>query len=98
MTSQTPIIQSIFQGGWDGLVAAGSQAANAVSSFFLQMIMIAMVFVILLGVLFHFTNYSKAGKSMIINGVLGMIIACVFYAWLFGGLPDISAWFRPPQS
>ena len=98
MTDQNLIIQTILQGGWDGLVAAGSQMANAVSSFFLQAVMVAMVFVIMLGVLFYFTNYSKAGKSMIINGVLGMIIACVFYAWLFGGLPDISAWFRPPQS
>ena len=70
--------------------------ANAVSSFFLQMIIIAMVFVILLGVLFYFTHYNKAGKTMIVNGIVGMIIACVFYTWLFGGLPDITVWFRPP--
>ncbi len=96
MTEQNSIIQTIFQGGWDGFVAAGSQMANSISSFFLQMIMIAMVFTILFGVLFHFTNYHGVGKKLIVNGILGMIIVCVFYTWIFGGLPDITVWFRPP--
>ncbi|MEX2681818.1 MAG: hypothetical protein Q6373_009460 [Candidatus Sigynarchaeota archaeon] len=96
MIDHDSFIQAIMQGGWDGLVAAGSELARSATSFVIQVAMVAMVFVVLFGVLFHFTGYSRAGKAMIVNGVLGLIILCVVHAWLLGGLPDISAWFRPP--
>ncbi len=96
MTIQKQLIQSIFQGGWDGFVAAGSQMACVATSFIIQMAMVAMLFMFLFGVLFYFTRYSKAGRAMIVDGVLGMIILCVIHMWALGGLPDITVRFQPP--
>lgn len=92
------LIQTIAQAGWDAFQAAGQQMMNSAISFICEMVMVAMVFVILFGMLFYFTNYNGHGKGMIVNGVIGIIVATCIYMWLLGasGPPDISLWFKPP--
>jgi hypothetical protein len=98
MIDINPLIQAIAQGGWDAFQAAGQAMMNNVITFVCEMVMVAMVFMILFGLLFHFTHYSSKGAGMIVNGIVVMIvISCVYMAILgASGPPDISIWFRPP--
>ncbi len=67
-------------------------------SFICELVMVAMVFWILLGLLFHFTHYSSKGAGMIANGIVVIIAVSCIYMSILGasGPPDISIWFRPP--
>ncbi|NMC07591.1 MAG: hypothetical protein GYA24_20425, partial [Candidatus Lokiarchaeota archaeon] len=57
------LIQTIAQSGWDTFQAVGQQMMNSAISFICEMIMVAMVFLILFGMLFYFTNYNGHGKG-----------------------------------
>jgi hypothetical protein len=53
-------------------------------SFFCEMVMIVSVFMIMYGLLAHFTRYSKGGAGWIVNGLLLAIgISCI-YIGVFG--------------
>jgi hypothetical protein len=98
MTDLTTLISAPAQSGWDSFVAAGQQMVYSGVSFFCEMVMIVSVFMIMYGLLAHFTRYSKGGAGWIVNGiVLAIGISCI-YMGVFGasGPPDISIWFRPP--
>jgi hypothetical protein len=98
MIDLTTLVQSPAQFGWDTFVAAGQQAMYTAFSFICEMIMVALVFFVLIGVLFTFTHYHKSGPGMIVTGIAGMIIISCAYMAILGasGPPDISIWFRPP--
>ena len=87
-----------MQSGWDSFVAAGQQLMNTGVSFFCEMIMVAAVFMILYGLLAHFSRYSKSGAGYIVNGIVLIIAVSCIYMGLLGASspPDISIWFRPP--
>ncbi len=99
MTDLAIITQAPAQGGRDSFVAAGQQLMYDGVSFFCEMVMVAAVFMVMYGLLAHFTRYSKGGAGWLVNGIILAIgISCV-YMWVLGtsGPPDISIWFRPPS-
>ena len=98
MTDPSLIIQAIAQGGWEAFQAAGQAMMYNVFSFACEMVMVAMVFLILFGLLFHFTNSNHNGANMIKNGIVVIIIVSCMYMAILGasGPPDISIWFKPP--
>ncbi len=98
MTDLTTLISAPAQFGWDSFVAAGQQAMYNAFAFICEMIIVAIVFLILFGLLFHFTRYSSKGAGMIANGIVVIIIVSCLYMATLGasGPPDISIWFRPP--
>ncbi|MHA1791202.1 MAG: hypothetical protein ACTSVI_01075 [Promethearchaeota archaeon] len=61
--------------------------------------LIMSVFVVVFGAILYFSGYSqKAGKGMLMNGVLLVIILTIFYMAMFNvdGPPDISGFFKLP--
>jgi hypothetical protein len=99
MTDHTFIIQAIAQGGWEAFQAAGATMLRNFFGFLCEMGMVVSVFVLLIGVIYHFSHYSPTGKQYIVNAIAAFIIISVFYMAILGtaGPPDISIWFRPPE-
>jgi hypothetical protein len=98
MIDPTTLTQAPAQSGWDGFVAAGQQLVYSGVSFFCEMVMVAAVFMVMYGLLAHFSHYSKGGAGWIVNGIILAIgISCIYMGVLgASGPPDISIWFRPP--
>ncbi len=98
MTDLTFLTSAPAQFGWDSFVSAGQQMVYSGVSFFCEMVMVVAVFMVMYGMLAHFSRYSKGGAGWIVNGIILAIgISCVYMSVLgASGPPDISIWFRPP--
>lgn len=87
-------------GDWfTDLVQASQAIAGTIASAIVTIGFIGSMFVITLGVIFYFTGFNgKAGKTMIVNGIICCVVLSVIFVSLFGAhaLPDISGFFAGP--
>lgn len=91
------MLQAILPADWfTDVVAATQQVAGTIAATIMNIGFIGAMFVITLGVIFYFTGFNaKAGKTMVVNGIVCCVVLSIIYVSLFGAqaIPDISSFF-----